>query len=224
MYAEDVEPRPAGLPRWARSAAVALVTAPAVLLAHLLTSGDVPSPGAVLLVVAVVACVARLLPGGGAGATAAVAALAQFAGHVALAVTVPGGAGTGGCLSVVGRGADALVDPAGACPPGTVAASPTAVALVTAVAAAAGAALLVLAGSGLVAAVTGVLVAVLGAGADAVRDLLAGLLPVLPDAAGVRLPILRTRPAPRPVTVRVRHLWSPATSVRRGPPAVSAAA
>src|SRR5690242_1954949 len=103
MYAEGVEPMPAEMPRWARGCAVALVTAPGVLFAHLVTAGSAPSPAAVLLVGAVVAAVAWAVPTRGARSIALVAAVAQLAGHAALAVAVPRDAGGTGCLSVVGR-------------------------------------------------------------------------------------------------------------------------
>ena len=224
MYAGDVEPTTAGAPRWARGSAVALVTAPGVLLAHLATSGSLPSPVAALLVCTVVAVVAGVLPAGGAGTTAVVAAVAQLGGHAVLAVAVPSDADGTGCLSVVGRGADALVHPASTCPPGTVPVSVGIIAALAAVLAAAGAAALVLAGSGVLAVVAAGVVVALAAGATAVRALLRAVVPVLLDAAALRLPVRPTVAAPRPAPAPLRSVWSPGTPARRGPPAVPAAA
>lgn len=224
MYAEAVEPMPAEVPRWARGCAVALVTAPGVLLAHLATSGSIPSPVAALLVCTVVAVVAGVLPGSGALTTAVVAAAAQLAGHAALAIAVPSDADGTGCLSVVGRGADALVHPASACPPGTMPVSLGFAAALTAVLAAAGAAVLVLAGSGVLAVVAAGVVVALATGAAAVRSLLRAVVPVLVDAAALRLPVRPDVPAPRPAPAPLRSVWQPGTPARRGPPAVRAAA
>jgi hypothetical protein len=212
------------MPRWARGCAVALVTAPGVLLAHLATSGSLPSPLAALLVCTVVALVAGVLPARGAGTTAVVAAAAQLAGHAALAVAVPSDAGGTGCLSVVGRGADALVHPASACPPGTAPVAPGVLAVLTAVVAAAGAAALVLAGSGLLAVVAAGVVVALATGATAVRALLRAVVPLLVDAAVLRLPVRSVLPAPHSAPVPLRSVWRPSTPARRGPPAVPAAA
>ena len=223
MYAAAVEPRPAEVPRWARGCAVALVTAPGVLLAHLLTAGSAPSVPAVLLVAAVVALVSCAVPAGGPRSTAVVAAAAQLAGHAALALAVPRDAAGGGCLSVVGRGADALVNPSAACPPGA-AVPPGGPAVLAAVVAAAGAAALVLAGSGLLAAVRAALVVALAAGAAAVRALVAAVVPVLVGADLLRLPVRRVPPPPAPAPVPLRSLWRPGTPARRGPPPALAAA
>ena len=224
MYAAAVQPTPAEVPRWARGCAVALVTAPGVLLAHLLTAGSTPSAAAVLLVAAVVAAVAWAVPAGGARATAAVAAAAQLAAHAVLAVAVPPDAAGTGCLSVVGRGADALVHPSAACPPGAVPLPAGGPAVLTAVLAAAGAAVLVLAGSGVLAAVSGALVVALAAGAAAVRALAGAVVPVLVEAGVLRLPVRRVPPTPAPGPVPLRTLWRAGTPARRGPPAVPAAA
>jgi hypothetical protein len=212
------------MPRWARGAAVALVTAPGVLLAHLATTGAAPSAAATLLVCVVVAVVAGVLPAGGPRTTAVVAAAAQLAGHAVLAVAVPGDAAGTGCLSVVGRGADALVHPASACPPGAVPVSPGVVAVLTAVVAAAGAALLVLAGSGVLALAAGVAVVLLAAGAAAVRALLRAVVPMLVDGAALRLPVIPALPVPLPAPAPLRNVWHPGTPARRGPPAVPATA
>ena len=224
MYAAAVEPSTAEVPRWARGGAVALVAAPGVLLAQLVTTGRVPPAGACLLAAAAVAAVACLLPTGGRGLTAAVAAVAQLAGHVVLAVAVPVDGGRDGCLGLVGRGAGVLVDPSSACPPGAAAVPIGWLAVVAAVGAAVGAAVLVVAGSGLLAAVTGALVAAVAAAAVAVRGLLAGVRAVLVDVAALRLPVPDVLPAPVPAPAPLRSVWRPGTPARRGPPAVLAAA
>jgi len=224
VYAGKVAPTASGVPRWSRGCAVALVTAPGVLLAHLATAGSLPSPLAALLVCAVAAVVAGVLPAGGAGTTAVVAAVAQLAGHAVLAFAVPSDAGGTGCLSVVGRGAEALVHPASACPPGTVPVSPAAATALTAVLAAAGAAALVLAGSGLLAVVAAGAVAAIATGVAAVRAQLLGVVLVLADPAALRMPVRRVVPAPAPAPVPLRSVWRPGAPARRGPPAVPAAA
>ena len=211
------------MPRWARGCAVALVTAPGVLLAHLATTGTAPSTLATLLVCAVVAAVAGVLPAGSARTTAAVAAVAQLAGHAVLAIAVPRDAAGAGCLSVVGRGADALVHPASACPPGAVPVSLGIVAVLTAVVAAAGAALLVLAGSGVVALVAGAFAVALAAGSGAVRALARAVVPVIVDGAALRLPVPAVLPVPLPAPARLPSVWHPGTPARRGPPALPAA-
>ncbi len=220
MYAAAVEPTPAEVPRWARGAAIALVTAPGVLLAQLVTSSNAPSVGACLLAAAAVAAVACLLPSGGGRFTAAVAAAAQLAGHLVLAVAVPSDAGGEGCLAVVGRGAGALVNPSAACPPG--AASPGWWAVGAAVLTAAGAAVLVLAGSGALAALAAGLVAGVVAAAVAVRELLAGVRVALVDGAVLRVPVLAVLRTPAPAPAPLRSVWLPGTPARRGPPAVHA--
>src|SRR3954470_18502132 len=78
-----------GNARWARGLAVALVTAPGVLLAQLVVTGNVPALGVALVVCVVVPAVAVAVPSRSAVGTAAVAAAAQFAGHVVLAFAAP---------------------------------------------------------------------------------------------------------------------------------------
>ena len=158
VYAGGVEQVIPGA-RWARGVAVALLTAPGVVAAHALTTGGAPALLPVAVVCAVVALVACLLPTRGAGSTAAVAALAQLAGHTVLALAAPGNAPRGGCLSVVGSGAEAgvryaLADTSRGCPPGALPATPG----LTAAAAAVAAALLVLLGHALLAALTAAVV------------------------------------------------------------------
>jgi hypothetical protein len=210
--------------RWARGIAVALLTAPGVVAAHALTTGGPPGLLPVAVVCAVVALVACLLPSGGAGSTAAVAALAQLAGHTVLALAAPGAAPRGGCLSVVGTGAEAgvryaLADTSGRCPPGALPPTPGLTAAVAAVAAA----LVVLLGHALLAALTAAIVVAAATGlavatrlAGAVRPLLL-LLAGLPRTGAVRP--LRT-PAPAPLA----PLWRPGAHLERGPPAALRAA
>ena len=194
MYAGPVTTT-GGDARWARGLAVAVVTAPGVLLAQLLVTGNPPALRSALVVAAVVLLVAGVAPARTVPGTAALAAVAQLAGHLVLALTGPHAqtqTQTQGCLSVVGHGADlgvryALVH-ADACPPGTLNAGPA----LTAVAAAVAAAALVLLGSALLAALTGVLVAALAAGLELVRELADAVLP-----AAALLGVVRVTPAAR---------------------------
>lgn len=211
-------------PRWARGLAVALVTAPGVLLAQLVVSGTVPGPGPAAVVCVVVAAVACIVPTRTAPGTAVVAAGAQLAGHVVLALGAPQPQARGGCLSVVGHGADLGVRYAlvrqDACPPGSVAAAPALTAVVAAVAAAA----LVLLAAALLAAVTGVLVAALAAGIELVRRLAGAVLPALALLLGVR-PVATPREAPPlPEPLLPTDRWTPGRVLRRGPPVAAATA
>ena len=219
MYAGPVTPTATSRARWARGLAVAAVTAPVVIAAQLLTVGAAPSLRASLLVSLVVALVACAAPARTARGVAGVAGVAQLAGHAVLTVTASAQQAPSGCLSVVGRGADlgvrfALVHDS-ACPPGALAAGPA----LTAVVAAVVAATVVLLGHALLAALTGVLVAVAAAGLDAVRRLADAVLPELAVLAGVRVvPVSPPAPAsPEPPTLTDR--WRPCTTLRRGPPA-----
>src|SRR3954468_7513343 len=178
MYAGRVATT-VGEARWARGLAVALVTVPGVLLAQLLVTGNTPTVRSAVVVAVVVAAVSCAVPTRTITGTAGLAAVAQLAGHLVLALAAPQAHARQGCLSVVGRGADLGVRYAlvrgDACPPGTLAAAPALTAVVAAVAAAA----LVLLGSALLAALTGVLVAALAAGLDLVRELVDAVLPAL---------------------------------------------
>jgi hypothetical protein len=223
VYPDGVEQVTAGA-RYARGVAVALLTAPGVLAAHALTTGRAPALVPVAVVCAVVALVTCLLPTGRAGSTAAVAALAQLAGHTVLALAAPAAAPRSGCLSVVGTGAEAgvryaLADTSGSCPPGALPATPG----MTAAAAAVAAALVVLLGHALLAALTGAIVVAAATGlavavrlAGAVRPLLLLLLAGLPRTGD--LP-----PLPAPAPAPLVPLWRPGARLERGPPALLAA-
>jgi hypothetical protein len=213
--------------RWARGLAVALVTVPGVLLAQLLVTGTVPTLRSAVVVAAVtsvvVATVTCAVPTRTIAGTAGLAAVAQLAGHLVLALAAPQAHARQGCLSVVGHGADlgvryALVH-GDACPPGTLSAAPA----LTAVAAAVAGAALVLLGSALLAALTGVLVAALAAGLELVRRLVDAVLPALALLLGVQVVPTRrpTPPLPRPPALT--GLWQPGRLARRGPPLVLAA-
>jgi hypothetical protein len=210
---------PLDAPRWARGSAIAVLTAPGVLVAHLLTTGAAPAAVPALVVGVVVTLVACLLPAGGAGSTAAVAGLAQLAGHGVLALTVRGDAPGGGCLSVVGNGAEtgvrfALAQRAGACPPGAVPAGPALTAVVAAVTAAS----VVLLGHAVLAALTGALVAAAATGLAVAGRLAAAVRPLLLLLAGApRTGDVRRLPAPAPVPLTI--LWRPGPRLDRGPPA-----
>ena len=138
MYAGRVTATTRGTRAGRAGSAVALVTAPGVLLAQFVVADTLPSWRAALIVCAIVAAVACAVPTRGAVGTAAVAAAAQLAGHVGLALTGPQSDARQGCLSVVGRGADLGVRYAlvrgDACPPGVLSAAPALAAVVPAVA------------------------------------------------------------------------------------------
>jgi hypothetical protein len=223
MYAERVTTT-GGDARWARGLAVALVTVPGVLLAQLVVAGAAPALRSAVVVAAVVAAVACAVPTRTVAGTAGLAAVAQLAGHLVLALAGPGAQTREGCLSVVGHGADlgvryALVR-ADACPPGALAVAPALTAVVAAVAAAA----LVLLGSALLATLTGVLVAALAAGFELVRRLADAVLPALALLRGVRV-VPAGRPVPPlPQPLLLTDRWQPGRLSRRGPPRVLAAA
>jgi hypothetical protein len=223
MYAGSVTTA-GGDARRARGLAVALVTVPGVLLAQLVVTGAAPALGSAVVVAAVVAAVACAVPTRTVAGTAGLAAVAQLAGHLVLAVASPGTQTGQGCLSVVGHGADlgvrfALVR-ADACPPGTLSAAPA----LTAVVAAVGAAALVLLGSALLATLTGAVVAALAAGLELVRRLADAVLPAPALLRGVQV-VPAGRPAPPlPEPLLLTDRWQPGRPPRRGPPLVLAAA
>jgi hypothetical protein len=207
-----------------RGLAVAVVTVPGVLLAQLLVTGNPPALRSALVVAAVTYALARAVPTRTVAGTAGVAAVAQVAGHLVLALTAPQAQARQGCLSVVGHGADlgvryALVH-GDACPPGTLSAGPAPAAVVAAVAAAA----LVLLGHALLAALTGVLVAALAAGLELVRRLADAVLPTLVRLRGVQV-VPAGRPVPPlPQPLALTDRWQPGRLPRRGPPRLLAAA
>src|SRR3954451_21851793 len=84
----------------ARGLAVALVTVPGVLLAQLLVTGNTPTLRSAVVVAAVVAVVACAVPTRTVTGTAGVAAVAQLAGHLVLALAAPQAQARQGCLSV----------------------------------------------------------------------------------------------------------------------------
>ena len=148
-------------------------------------------------VTALVTCaLACAVPTRTVAGTAGVAAVAQLAGHLVLALAAPQTLTRQGCLSVVGHGADlgvryALVH-GDACPPGALSAGPALTAVVAAVAAAA----LVLLGHAVLATLTGVLVAALAAGLELIRRLADAVLPALALLHAARRGAGRTAAAP----------------------------
>jgi hypothetical protein len=198
-----------------RAAALTLLTAPAVLVAHLVTSGATPPLAALVAVAAVAFGLGAIVPVSGAPALAAVIGLAQLAGHAVLALAP--GTGGGGCLPAVGRGArlgmQVTLFGAEGCPPGTYAAGGTLSR--TAVAALVTAAVLVVVHL-LVAAAGGLLVAAVE-GCAAVRRAFAALvrppaLPRLPVAVRVTDPPAHDEP------LRLDGTRLPVALTHRGPP------
>ncbi len=111
--------------RVARGLAVAALTVPSMVVAHLATAGTAPSPIALAAVAVLVAGVGALCLDRSAvtprGVSAAVIGLVQLTGHAVFSAATASGEG---CLPVVGRGAQvglrlALLRPAPECPPGT---------------------------------------------------------------------------------------------------------
>jgi len=198
-----------------RAAALTLLTAPAVLLAHLGTTGTAPPLVAVLAVAAVAFGLGATLPVRGAPALAAVIGLAQLAGHVVLALA-PGDAGQG-CLPAVGRGAELGVQVtlfgADGCPPGTYAAGGGLSS--AAVAALATAAVLVV--SHLLVATAGGLLVAAAEGCAAVVRACAAIVrpPALPRTpVAVRL----SAPPAHPEPLRLDGTQVPVALTHRGPP------
>lgn len=219
--------------RGAQAFAVAALGVPAVLFAHLLTTGAVVGPAAATGVVLAVLVVAATLPARSRTRLALVTAAAQVAGHAVLALATAGGPAPSGCLPVVGRGARlglhlALLRADASCPAGTLApgpaATPTAAALTAVLAA-----LTVIAGHAIVAVVTGGLLTAGARAADTGRVLrgLAASLATLPARgrlllAAVRLPVPpATPPHPAPAGTEPVPVpqWHPDVVPLRGPPA-----
>jgi hypothetical protein len=219
--------------RGAQAFAVAALGVPGILLAHLLTAGEVVGPTAVAGVVLTVLVVAATLPARSRARLTLVTAAAQVAGHAALALTSASGPAPSGCLPVVGRGARlglhlALLRADASCPPGTLApgpaATPTAAALTAVLAA-----LTVIAGHVIMAVVTGTLLTAGARAADAaraLRNLAAALATLLARGrqllAAVRTlvpPVAPARPAPAGTEPVPAPQWHPGVAPLRGPPA-----
>jgi hypothetical protein len=195
-----------------------------MLLAHLVTARAVPGPGVVLLVTAAVFAVTAAAPVRSRWRLALVVGLAQVAGHGLLAVTEPlnGTGSAGGCLPMVGRGAElgfrlALFRHDASCPQGGVAVGPTTTAalagLLTAV--------LILAAHTVVAVLAAALVRAAELAVDTLRSCARlGCPAPLPMVVPVPAPsrVSATDTAERPV----RTVWTPRPARRRGPPAAIA--
>lgn len=210
-----------GRHRAARATAVAVITLPCVLLAHLLTTGTVASLPASALSALLVLVVTALLPARSTAGLALVAGAGQLAAHTALAFWPAGqGAGTGavGCLPAVGRGAElglrlAVLRADGGCPTGTLAAGAALTGALTAMLTA----VVIVAAHTAVATLTGVLMS----GVQTLGTLVAGLI----AAAGLVLHLLpslvpspRLQPADEETRRWVRPRPNPAPMLRRGPP------
>lgn len=212
-----------GAGRAARAIAVALITVPAMLAAHLATAGDFPPPHLVAGVTAIVAVVAAAVTSQRRWMLAVGVGLAQAAGHVVLAILTPSADSVAGrgCLSAVGRGAEiglrlALLRHDATCPSGALTAGPATVATVATVLAA----VLVLVGHAAIALLASALVV-------AVHT----VVRVAAAVAGLRL----TCSAPRPLVHAPRRLaaspaaerpagplWRPRPTALRGPPPINA--
>jgi hypothetical protein len=219
--------------RGAQAFAVAALGVPAVLLAHLLTTGAVVGPAAAAGVVLADLVVAASLPARSRTRLALVTAAAQAAGHAVLALATAGGPAPSGCIPVVGRGARlglhlALLRADASCPAGTLApgpaATPTAAALTAVLAA-----LTVIAGHAIAAALTGALLAAGARAADTVRAVrgLAASLAALPARGRLLLAAVRTLappvtpPHPAPAGDEPVPKWYPDVAPLRGPPAAA---
>jgi hypothetical protein len=217
-------------PRRAASAAgIAMVGAPAALLAHLLTTGVPASARTTLLVVLVVAGIAAVLPARTVRGLALVTGLTQLAAHALLALSPPAsGGGEPACLPAVGRAASlglefAVLRTDAACTGGMLAVAPPAAVVLTALLVATA----ILAGNTVLALATGLL---LGR-ALSTRDLLTGPATLasaaLARTARLLLAAVPLTPRPRPVPALPRRaqarpphpLWHPAAILLRGPPA-----
>jgi len=207
--------------RVARALVVATLVTPAVVLAHLLTRGELPGLTGLSAVVGLVGLVSFAAPLSGTGRLAAAVVLAQVAGHGALAALTPGGAQSG-CLPAVGRGAEAGLQLAmlradAVCAPGTLAAGPT----LTALLGAAVTAVALVAGQVLVGAVAARLVTAAEAGVAGLRAVARAALPTLPRATPA-LPVPPRRTAvTRSVPVPVAPHSAPEPLTRRGPPVLA---
>jgi hypothetical protein len=200
--------------RLPRALALTALTAPVVLVAHLLTVGVAPPLVAVLAVTLVSLGVGVLARVDGAPALAAVIGLAQVAGHTVLALTA--GGPNDACLPAVGRGAtlgmQVTLFGADGCPPGTYTGgtlSRTAVAALTT------AAVLVMAH--LVAAAAGGL---LVAAVEGCRSVLRAFAVLITPPARLRLPVTPrlADPPDHPEPLRLDAVRVPVALTHRGPP------
>ena len=202
--------------RLARALALTALTAPAVLAAHLLTTGAAPALAGVLAVSGVAFALGALVRVSGAPALAAVIGAAQVAGHGVLTLSPGGGVAGGGCLPAVGRGAELGVQVtlfgAEGCPPGTYAGGALTGAAVAALVTAA-----VLVVTHLAVAAAGGLLLAAAEGCAAVRRAFAALVRplVLP-----RLPVAGRLAAPpdHPQPLRLDGTRVPVALTHRGPP------
>jgi hypothetical protein len=204
----------------ARAAAVCLLTVPTILMAHLMTARTVPAPAVIVLLAVVVFAVTVATTNPGRWRLALVVGLAQAAGHGLLAGVHPssGPASSGGCLPIVGRGAElglrlALLRHDTSCPHGGIATGPT----TTAALAAALTAVLILAVHSVIALLAAALVTAGGVAVQTLRSCAALVRPVLASPAAPVPAPLRVAAAPtadRPV----RTTWTPRPALRRGPP------
>ncbi len=210
--------------RAARAAAVTLLALPAMLLAHLVTTRTVPQGGVIVLVALAVFLVTAGTGTRSRWRLSLVVGLAQVAGHALLAALHPaiagsGAAGSGGCLPMVGRGAElglrfALLRHDAACPQGTVSAGPTATAALAGLLAA----LLILSAHSLVAVLAAALAITTQLAVDALR---AWAALVSSHPTPVRVPVGAPRKLIAEAGARrpVRPRWTPRPALRRGPPA-----
>lgn len=207
--------------RAARAAAICLLTVPSMLLAHLVTARTVPAPPIVVLLGVVVFVVTAATGTRSRWRLALVVGLAQVAGHGLLAVVHPSSApaSSGGCLPMVGRGAEfglrlALLRHDTACPQGSVAAGPTTTAALAGLLTAA----LILAAHSVIALLAAALVT---AGEVAVRTLRSCAALVRPVQASPAVPVpAPVRVVPAPLAGRPVHsIWTARPARRRGPPA-----
>jgi hypothetical protein len=200
-----------------RALVMTALTAPVVLVAHLLTTGAAPPLAAVLAVTLVAFALGAVARVDGAPALAAVIGVAQVAGHGVLALT--SAAPAEACLPAVGRGAalGAQVTLFGAegCPPGTYTGGTLSRAAVAALATAA-----VLVVTHLVAAAAGGLLVAAVEGCRTVLRAFAALVrPIVP----LRLPVTPRLAAfpDHPEPLRLDGTRVPVALTHRGPPRVA---
>lgn len=212
---------PSRAARMSRAATATLFAVPMMLLAHLVTAHAAPRPSVAVLVAGTVFGLTAATGTRSRWRLAAVVGLAQFAGHAVLAVLHPaaGPASAGGCLPMVGRGAElglrlALLRQDSSCPPGSVSAGPATTAALAGLLTAG----LILLTHSVLAVVTALLVT---AGELAVRTVRACAVLTVPRAVPARVPVTAAPPLPPPAARHrpIRTRFVPAPSRRRGPPA-----